>query len=55
MHEVEVAYDAARFFMNEEIDDLGDEMYECNLRWDRSPFNVNNRGGCLFEGHGTWV
>ena len=54
MHEVEVVYDAARFFMNEDIDDLGDEMYECNLRLDRSPFNVNNRGGCLFEGRGTW-
>ena len=40
--------------MNEDIDDLGDETYECNLRVDTAPFNVNSRGGCLFEGRGTW-
>ena len=55
MHEVEVVYDAAKFFMNEDIDDLGDETYECNLRVDTAPFNVNSRGGSLFEGRGTWV
>ena len=49
-----MVYDAAKFFMNEGIDDLGDEVYECNLRVDRSPFNVNNRDGCLFECRGTW-
>ena len=54
MHEVEVVYDAAKFFMNEDIDDLGDETYECNLRVDTAPFNVNSRGGSLFEGRGTW-
>ena len=48
MHEVEVVYDAAQFFMNEDVDDLGDETFECNLRVDTAPFNVNNRGGCLF-------
>ena len=50
--EVVVVTELASQKMCETIHNLGSHHYECNLRLDLSTFNVNRRGGALFQGRG---
>ena len=50
--EVVVVTDLALSRMCDTIQNLGSQFYECNLRLDFSTFNVNMRGGALFQGRG---